>query len=107
MSTASDPAGPWEPLHQVWEVRGWDDCCPFWDDNGQGYFVATHFADNYNIHLFKLSEDGKELLHNSDTIIHQHKGSEANKLYKINGTYYFFHSEVHRREGVEVRVVMM
>lgn len=108
MSTAADPAGPWEPLHQVWEVSGWDDCCPFWDDDGQGYFVATNFADNYNIHLFKLSEDGKELLHDSDTIIHQHKGSEANKLYKINGTYYYFHSEVVRREaGMEVRVVMM
>lgn len=107
MSTAADPAGPWEPLHQVWAVRGWDDCCPFWDDDGQGYFVATNFADNYNIHLFKLSEDGKQLSHDSDTIIHQYKGSEANKLYKINGIYYFFHSEVRREEGEEVRVVMM
>lgn len=73
MSTAADPAGPWEPLHQVWAVRGWDDCCPFWDDDGQGYLVATNFSDNYHIHLFKLREDGKELLQETDTIINQYK----------------------------------
>ncbi|MBP1967900.1 glycoside hydrolase family 43 protein [Paenibacillus aceris] len=107
MSTAAEPAGPWEPLHQVWEVSGWDDCCSFWDDDGQGYLVTTNFADNYNIHLFKLSGDGKELLHDSDTIIHQYKGSEANKIYKIDGYYYFFHSEVRCEEGKDVRVVIM
>ncbi|XEC94040.1 family 43 glycosylhydrolase [Paenibacillus tarimensis] len=52
-------------------------------------------------------EDGKELLHNSDKIIHQYKGSEANKLYKIDGYYYFFHSEIRCEEGKDVRVVMM
>lgn len=107
MSTAADPAGPWEPPHRVWEVSGWDDCCSFWDDDGQGYLVATNYADNYNIHLFRLSEDGKELLPGSDTIIHQYNGSEANKLYKIDGLYYFFHSEVRSEGGEEVRVVMM
>ena len=39
----------------------------------------------------------------SDKIIHQSHGSEANKLYKINGLYYHYYSEV-RREG---RVAMM
>ncbi|MBB6734692.1 family 43 glycosylhydrolase [Cohnella sp. CBP 2801] len=107
MSTASDPAGPWEPLHHVWNVAGWDDCCPFWDDDGQGYLVATHFADNYQIHLFKSSEDGKQLSHDSAKVIHQYKGSEANKLYNINGFYYFFHSEVRNEGGMDVRVVMM
>ncbi|NMO95160.1 glycoside hydrolase family 43 protein [Paenibacillus lemnae] len=107
MSTAADPAGPWEPLHCVWEVEGWDDCCPFWDDDGQGYLVATHFADNYKIHLFQLSEDGKTLLHDSAKVIHQYKGSEASKLYKINGSYYLFHSEIREKEVGEVRVVMM
>ena len=36
MTTAKDPAGPWEPLHHVLREKGWDDCCPFWDDDGQG-----------------------------------------------------------------------
>ncbi|MFE6076592.1 glycoside hydrolase 43 family protein [Paenibacillus sp. NPDC057886] len=107
MSTAADPGGPWEPLHHVWEIAGWDDCCPFWDDDGQGYLVATNFADNYKIHLFKLSDDGKSLLHDSAVVVHQYKGSEASKLYKINGYYYLFHSEIHREDGQDVRVVMM
>ena len=108
MSTATNGAGPWTPLHQLWKTNGWDDCCPFWDDDGQGYFVATQFTADaagvkYNIHLFKLSADGRELLPGADKIIYQSKGSEANKLYKFNGVYYHFFSEV-KPEG---RVMMM
>ena len=110
LSTAENPAGPWTPLHPVMKAAGWDDCCPFWDDDGQGYFVCTQFAADpvngkkYNIHLFKLTPDGRDLVRESDTIIHQSQGSEANKLYKINGLYYHFYSEVKPGEG---RVVMM
>lgn len=109
MTTATNPAGPWQPLHQVFKARHWDDCCPFWDDDGQGYLVASYTdADpqdrkHYHIHLFKLSSDGMNLLLNSDRTIYQADGSEANKLYKINGIYYHLFSEV-KPEG---RVVMM
>lgn len=100
MSTATNPAGPWQPLHQLWNVTGWDDCCSFCDDDGQLYFIATNFSPDpknnkeYNIHLFKMTPDGKQLIMDSDTIIHQSKGSEANKMYKINGYYYHYFSEV-------------
>ncbi|MEJ7684753.1 MAG: family 43 glycosylhydrolase [Segetibacter sp.] len=47
MSTATDPVGPWKPLHKMWDIAGWDDCCPFWDDDGQGYLITTNYADNY------------------------------------------------------------
>jgi len=103
MSTAKDPVGPWEPLHQMLNEPGWDDCCPFWDDDGQGYFVGTQMKNNYSIHLFKLTPDGRDLVPGSDKIIQQSKGSEANKFYKIDGTYYHYYSEV-RPEG---RVIMM
>ena len=109
MSSASNPAGPWEPLHCVWRVSGWDDCCTLLDDDGQIYFVASNFTldpknnRKYNIHLFKMTPDGKQLIMESDSIIHQSNGSEANKLYKINGMYYHYFSEV-KPEG---RVVMM
>lgn len=109
MSSASNPAGPWEPLHQVWKVSGWDDCCSFCDDDGQIYFIATNFEPDpvnhkkYNIHLFKMTPDGKNIIQESDRIIYQSQGSEANKLYKINGKYYHFFSEV-KTEG---RVIMM
>jgi beta-xylosidase len=103
MTTATNPAGPWEPVHQLSKAPGWDDCCPFWDDDGQGYFICSNPSGNYAVHLFKLSTDGRELDLASDRIIHQSKGSEANKLYKFNGIYYHYYSEVHG----EGRVAMM
>lgn len=109
MTTAPAVEGPWEPLTHVFKAEGWDDCCPFWDDDGQMYLVGTQFSKDpangkkYNIHLWKLTPDGKAFVPGSDRIIHQSPGSEANKLYKINGLYYHYYSEV-RPEG---RVVMM
>ncbi|MEO8735490.1 MAG: glycoside hydrolase 43 family protein [Edaphobacter sp.] len=109
VSTSINPAGPWTPVQLVLSAAGWDDPCPFWDDDGQGYLVATHFQaegkqkTQYNIHLFKMAPDGTHLLPASDVVIHQSRGSEANKLYKINGFYYHYYSEV-AREG---RVIMM
>lgn len=109
MSSATNAAGPWEPLHPFWKVTGWDDCCTFCDDDGQLYFIATNFAldpktnKKYNIHLFKMTPDGRSLIIESDSIIHQSAGSEANKLYKINGMYYHYYSETNR----EGRVIMM
>ena len=103
MSTAKKAGGPWEPLHQVLAEKGWDDCCPFWDDDGQGYFIGTNFADGYKVHLFKMTPDGKNLIKDTDKVIYQSKGSEANKLFKIKDTYYHFFSEV-KAAG---RVVMM
>jgi hypothetical protein len=109
MSSATNAGGPWEPLHQVWKTAGWDDCSSFCDDDGQLYFIATNFKfdpktnKQYNIHLFRMSPDGKSLITSSDTIIHQSKGSEANKLYKIGSFYFHYFSEV-RKEG---RVMMM
>ena len=108
-TSATNPAGPWEPLKTVMAARGWDDPCPFWDDDGQGYLVTTHFerdpenGKTYNIHLFKLTPGGDRVLPESDRILYQAKGSEANKLYKINGTYYHLFSEV-KPEG---RMLMM
>lgn len=103
MSSSANPAGPWAPLHKMWEIKGWDDCCPFWDDDGQGYLITTNFADKYKIHLFKMSADGKQIIMESDSVIHQSHGSEANKMYKINDMYYHYYSEV-KPEG---RVPMM
>jgi beta-xylosidase len=109
MATASDAAGPWTPVHLVMAEPGWDDTCPFWDDDGHMYLVTSHTgpegpnAVKYNIHLFKLTADGMSIVPGSDRIIHQSRGSEANKLYRWNSLYYHYYSEV-RPEG---RVAMM
>jgi beta-xylosidase len=75
MTTAINPAGPWQPLHRVLEGAGWDDPCPFWDDDGQGYLAGTSFRDSYKTHLWKLTPDGRDLVQESDRVIHQSKGS--------------------------------
>ena len=103
MSTATNPAGPWEPLQKIWQVAGWNDCCPFWDNDEQMYLVATNFEDKYKIHLFRMSSDGKKISLKSDSVIHQSTGSEANKFYKFYGNYYHLYSEI-KPEG---RVLMM
>jgi beta-xylosidase len=103
MTTAKNAAGPWQPLRHIWKEKGWDDCCPFWDDDGQAYFIGTNFSDGYKIHLFKMTADGTTIIKESDKVIYQSKGSEANKLYKINNTYYHFFSEV-KKDG---RAIMM
>ena len=104
MSSATDPAGPWEPLHPVMKGAGWDDCCPFWDDDGQGWFVGTNFKDGYKTWLFKLTPDGREIVPESRVLLNEGNRREANKLYKINGTYYHFFSEWKKDLG---RYVMM
>jgi beta-xylosidase len=104
MSTATNPVGPWQPLHQVLNGGGWDDCCPFWDDDGQGYLVGTNFSDNYKTYIYKLTSNGRDIVKETGHIVNQGAGREANKLYKINGLYYHFFSENKPREG---RCVMM
>ena len=109
MTTSTNVAGPWSPLAHVLKAKGWDDCCPFWDDDGQGYLIGSQFEKDpvngkkYNIHLWKISPDGKSLVTESDKILYQSNGSEANKFYRWNKLYYHYFSEV-RAEG---RVPMM
>ncbi len=104
MSTATDPAGPWSPLHPVLREAGWDDCCPFWDDDGSGWFVGTNFKDGYKTWLYKLTPDGRDLIPESRVLLNSGNRREANKLFKINSTYYHFFSEW--REGVGRSIMM-
>ena len=108
MATASHPEGPWSSPKAVIAGRGWDDPCPFWDDDGKGYLVTTRTdadrdGQKYRIHLFSMNPAGDGIVEGSDRVIHQSRGSEANKLYKIAGVYLHYFSEV-KPEG---RVAMM
>ncbi len=109
VASAARPAGPWSAPKLILAAPGWDDPCPFWDEDGRAYLVATHFAREpgngkaYNIHLFAMDPQGAALLPGRDRILHQSRGSEANKLYKIHGLYFHFFSEV----TPEGRVAMM
>lgn len=87
MSSAADPAGPWEPLHEVARVSGWEDPCPFWDEDGQGYLGHSTVGAGPII-LHRMSADGKQLL-DAGNIVYVGKIAEGTKIYKRNGYYYF------------------
>ncbi|HZK26375.1 MAG TPA: glycoside hydrolase 43 family protein, partial [Thermoclostridium sp.] len=87
MSSAINPAGPWAPIYEVERVAGWEDPCPFWDDDGNAYLGhSTVGAGPIIIH--KMSADGTKLLDNG-TIVYVGKIAEGTKIYKRNGYYYF------------------
>ena len=82
---------------------GWDDCGVLWDANGQGYLVANHFGGGYQNYMFRLSDDGKTLLDHGVRIHYSNDGllegrgegaTEAFKLFKKDGYYYFLHNGV-------------
>lgn len=90
MTTAKKIEGPWAPLTKMkakgtGDVNfggGWDDCCPLFDEDGQNYFVATHYADGYKTYVFPLSKDGKTVDWDKKVLINEGYGREASKLYK-------------------------
>ncbi len=96
MTTATNPAGPWEPAHQVFKAKNFDDCCPFWDNDGQMYLSCANFdrgyPNDYDIKLLKLTPDGKNT-QDSGTIVHKGAVAEATKMYKIKDWYYIFYCQ--------------
>ncbi len=92
MSTAKSAAGPWSPVVQVKAVAGWEDPCPFWDDDGKAYLVHSVLGAGPLI-LHRLSPDGTKLLDDGVVIV-QDKNSlpvlEGPKMYKLRGYYYIF-----------------
>lgn len=86
MSTATDPAGPWAPLHQVKNVVKWEDPCPFWDEDGNAYLVRSrHRAGPIIIH--RMSADGRNLLDDGITV-YEGPIAEGPKVHKFHGKYY-------------------
>ncbi|MEO3692179.1 glycoside hydrolase family 43 protein [Roseateles paludis] len=90
MSTATDPAGPWSPPTTVLAGPGYEDPCPFWDDDGKAYLVHSKVGAGPVI-LHAMSADGTRLLDDGLTIIEDKVKLpvlEGPKLYKRNGYYY-------------------
>ena len=86
MSTASDPAGPWAPLHCVKAAWHWEDPCPFWDEDGQAYLGHSVWGAGPII-IHRMSPDGRELLDEGVTV-YRGPVAEGTKIHKWNGLYY-------------------
>lgn len=86
MTTATDPKGPWAPLHLVEAVEKWEDPCPFWDEDGRAYLGRSrHGAGPIIVH--RMSPDGKQLLDEGVTV-YTGPVAEGTKIHKRNGWYY-------------------
>ena len=93
MTSAPRAEGPWEPLTPLLKEDGWDDCSAIWDKEGQAWFVATKFSDNYKTYLFKMAKDGRSIDLDSRRLVNEGNGREANKLIYHKGYYYLVFSE--------------
>jgi beta-xylosidase len=98
MTTAKRAEGPWEPLTPLIQEKGWDDCSAIWDQEGQAWFVGTHFAHGYKTYLFRMAKDGRSIDRSSARLINEGNGREASKLIYHDGYYYLIFSE--HRNGV-------
>ncbi len=83
---AKNPAGPWSPTVTVKAVDGWEDPCPFWDDDGKAYLVHSHVGAGPLI-LHRMSPDGTRLL-DGGVEIYRGPVAEGPKLFKRDGWYY-------------------
>lgn len=86
MTTATDPHGPWAPLHHVKDVDNWEDPCPFWDEDGQAYLGRSILGAGPII-IHKMSPDGRELLDEGRTV-YTGPVAEGTKIHKF-GEYYY------------------
>lgn len=128
VATTKDIRGKWnvsfmkDSTGRELKGSGWDDVCPLWDDDGQAYIIGSNFGHYWFPHLFKMSTDGTTLLDGKidpkcdlkknmeiigGYVTKPYPTAEANKLYKWNGYYYFFFSEVEKIHNNEVRVPVM
>ena len=92
MATAKDPAGPWSAPVAVLAGPGYEDPCPFWDDDGQAYLVHSKVGAGPLI-LHRMSADGTKVLDEGHVIVEDKQNLptlEGPKLYKRNGWYYIF-----------------
>jgi beta-xylosidase len=81
-----NPAGPWSETVTVKSVDGWEDPCPFWDDDGKAWLVHSKVGAGPII-LHRLSDDGTQLL-DEGVEIYRGPVAEGPKLFKRHGWYF-------------------
>ncbi len=86
MTSAPAPEGPWSDLIRLYEGAGWEDPCPFWDEDGQAYLGHSKVGAGPII-IHKMSPDGTELLDDGIEVYRGHV-AEGTKFHKIDRYYY-------------------
>lgn len=86
MTSAEDAAGPWQPLHHVRKVSGWEDPCPLWDDEGNAWLGRSQLGGGPII-IHRMSPDGKRLL-DGGREVYNGPTAEGTKLFIKDGYFY-------------------
>jgi beta-xylosidase len=92
VTTAAKMTGPWSSPTAVIAGPGWEDPCPFWDDDGRAYLVHSKLGAGPLI-LHRMAPDGKSVLDAGMVIVQDAKKLptlEGPKMYKRDGWYYIF-----------------
>ena len=92
MATARNPAGPWSKPVTVIAGPGYEDPCPFWDDDGTAWLIHGKVGAGPLI-LHRMSADGKRVLDDGVVVAEDPVRLpvlEGPKLHKRNGYYYIF-----------------
>jgi len=114
VATAKKMTSPWK-VQLMKDKNGvelfglnWDDNCPFWDEDGKAYMIASNPQKNWFPILFQMSPDGTQLLDGDinkmkiKTLDQTDRGTnilpdatwgEGNKIFKKDGYYYLYHNE--------------
>jgi beta-xylosidase len=90
VSTAPKMTGPWSSPEAVIPGSGFEDPCPFWDDDGKAYLIHSRLGAGPLV-LHRMSTDGKSVLDSGKIIVQDpiHLPTlEGPKLYKHDGWYY-------------------
>ncbi|MCK6681520.1 MAG: glycoside hydrolase 43 family protein [Thermoanaerobaculia bacterium] len=97
VTRARDPRGPWEPLRQVREARGWIDPCPFRDTDGSRWVVhawaKSRAGFNGVLTVRRLSPDGLSVVGEGVNVFDggtEHPTIEGPKLYRRGEWVYIF-----------------
>ena len=92
MATAKTPQGPWSAPTQVLKGPGYEDPCPFWDDDGTAWLIHGKVGAGPLI-LHHMTPDGTRVL-DDGIVVAEDKTNlpvlEGPKLYKRNGWFYIF-----------------
>jgi beta-xylosidase len=92
MASAVAPAGPWAPAVRVLAGPGYEDPCPFWDDDGSAWLIHSKVGAGPLV-LHRMSADGTRVLDPGVTVAEDPKRLpvlEGPKLVKRAGWYYIF-----------------
>lgn len=100
MSSAKDILGPWTEPHLMLEKTKWTDPAVYWDDEAHQAYLICNFgaiegSNKWDMRLFKMSWDGRELM-DEGVSLYQGVGTESAKIYRVNGVWYIFFTEWYR-----------